>query len=85
LIINDFTFNIGTINERYVNVRKKPTTKSEIHCVLYRNNNVNITSIGNDLFKVAQMFDFWLEIKFEDEKYWIYGYYVEFLKEIPLK
>ena len=85
LIISDFTFNVGTINERYVNVRKEPTTKSKICSVLNRNNNVVVTSIGNDLCKVAQMLDFWLEIKLDDEKYWIYGYYVEFLKEIALK
>jgi hypothetical protein len=82
LIINDFTFNIGKINERYVNVRKEPKIKSEIYCLLYRNNNVTATSIGNDLFRVAQMLDFWLEIDLDNGKYWIYGYYVEFLKEI---
>jgi hypothetical protein len=85
LIINGFTFNVGKINERYVNIRKKPTTRSEIHCVLYRNNNVTATSIGNDLFRVAQMLDFWLEIELDNERYWIYGYYVEFSKEIMLE
>jgi hypothetical protein len=74
LIINDFSFNIGIINERYVNVRVQPTTKSKIHCILYRNNTVTITSIGNDLFRVAQMLDFWLEIELDNGNYWIYGY-----------
>ena len=82
--INNFNFNIGRINERYVNIRTEPTNRSELFCVLYRNTNVNITSIGNDLFRVAQMLDFWLEIEIGNNKYWIYGYYVEFLNEIYL-
>jgi hypothetical protein len=73
------------INERYVNVRNEPTTRSGIHCVLYRNNIVFATSIGNDLFRVAQMLDFWLEIELDNGKYWIYGYYVDFLNEIVLE
>jgi hypothetical protein len=85
LIINDFTFTTGTINERYVNVRTCPTTRSEIHCILYRDDNVTVTSIGNDLFKVAQMLDFWMEIELDDGNYWIYGYYIEFMKEINLE
>jgi hypothetical protein len=84
LIINDFTFNTGKINNRYVNIRKEPTTKSEIYIRLYYNNNVTVSSIGNDLIGIAQMLDFWLEIELNDEKYWIYGYYVEFPKEIIL-
>jgi hypothetical protein len=85
LIISDFTFNIATINEEYVNVRKEPTIRSEIYFILYFNNNVTVTSIGNDMFRVAQMYDFWLEVELDNRKCWIYGYYVEFSKEIILE
>jgi hypothetical protein len=82
LIINDFIFNTGIINNRYVNIRKEPTTRSEIYTKLYYNKNITVTSIGNDLIRVVQMLDFWLEIELDSKKYWIYGYYVDFPKEI---
>ena len=84
LIIDGFTFNFGKINEEHVNVRTKPTTKSTIYSKLNLGANVTVTSIGNDLIKIAQMLDFWLEIEIDNKKFWIYGYYIEFLKEIIL-
>ena len=85
LIIDGFTFNYGKINEENVNVRTKPTTQSTIYSKLNFGANITVTSIGNDLIKIAKMLDFWLEIEIDNKKFWIYGYYIEFLKEIILK
>jgi len=84
LISGGFTFNRGAINESGVNVRRKPTTESEIHRALYRSDTVIVTAVGEDLYRVAHMADFWLEIQLDRGKYWVYGYYVEFPGEITL-
>lgn len=85
IIADGFTFNDGKINEKFVNVRLKPSTKSGIFYKLPRGSIVRVTSIGKNLTAVVQMLDFWFEVEINREKYWIYGYYIDFFREILLK
>ena len=85
LIIDGFIFNTGIIVSEYVNVRSNQSTQSRIVGRLYQNTKVEVISIGSRLTQVAQMLDFWMEIKLDGNNFWVYGYYIDFLRSIVLK
>jgi len=85
-----FTFNRCVIHERSAIVRAEPTTESEMVSILPQDYIVTVTSIGNDFYEIFRIKDYWLEINFAremygDTRFWIYGFYVRFPKEIILE
>jgi hypothetical protein len=85
LILDGYAFTEGTINERFVNIRKEPSTKSGIFGKLNRGSKVTAVAVSKNATAVALMFDYWVQISINDVKYWVYGYYVDFSREIKLK
>jgi uncharacterized protein YgiM (DUF1202 family) len=85
LILDGYAFTEGTINERFVNIRKEPSTKSGIFGKLNRGSKVTATAVSKNAIPIALMYDYWIQISINDTKYWVYGYYVDFSREIKLK
>jgi hypothetical protein len=85
LILDGYAFTEGTINEGFVNIRKEPSTKSGIFGKLNRGSKVTAAAVSKNAAPVALMFDYWIQVSINDAKYWVYGYYVDFSREIKLK
>jgi hypothetical protein len=85
LVLDGYAFTEGTINERFVNIRKESSTKSGIFGKLNRGSKVTASAVSKNAMPIALMYDYWIQISINDAKYWVYGYYVDFSREIKLK
>ncbi|MDR1930990.1 MAG: SH3 domain-containing protein [Treponema sp.] len=85
LVIEGFTFTGATVNERFVNLRTGPSTESAVYGRLNYGAAVTGCGVSGNSSRVALMSDYWIQITLNDAAYWVYGYYVDFQREIKLK
>jgi hypothetical protein len=80
--INGFSINYGKVNDDNVNLRENPSLDNKIINRINSNEIVRVLDISEETMEIDNMIDYWFKIEHENIEAWIYGYYLDFLKEI---
>jgi uncharacterized protein YgiM (DUF1202 family) len=80
---DNFIFTNGIVNDDNVNMRENPSLDGQIITQANKNQTVFVTGL-DQYVEIENMLDYWFQIKVENRDLWIFGYYIDFQKEIEL-
>jgi hypothetical protein len=80
--LEGFTLNYGKVNEDNVNLRDNPSLQGRALRRIHSNEVVEVKDVGSEYMEIGNLTDYWFKIKHDNSEAWIFGYYLDFLKEM---
>jgi len=82
--VNGYNVLDAVVNDDHVNIRNLPNINGKVIDKLYKGKAIQAIEISDSIEKINDFEDYWIKIKYNNIEGWIYGYYLDFSKNIKI-